>query len=70
MRLLKVVYGTSGGQTTILTEVGKGAISLFGLLEDSPRVERYFVYDIELMCAVAPHQYGWGDLPKWKWGDK
>ena len=51
-------------------ELNKGVLSLLGILENTPRVGYYCVYDLGTMNQVAPYSYGWGDLPKWRYKEE
>ena len=66
MRLLKVVFYVPGYKGEVLVEVGRNAVTLFGILERDTKVEIYYVYDLTILQQMNPEQYGWGDLPKWR----
>ena len=67
MRLLKVIFHAYSGtaKSEVLVEVGRGALTLLCVLENSSHVSFYRVYDMSVMCETKPEMYGWGDLPKW-----
>lgn len=67
MRLLKVVFYAYSGtaRAEILVEVGRDALTFFGVLENSSQVTTYRVYDVNTMCETTPEMYGWGSLSKW-----